>query len=163
MTDNGYLKAAVAAVATALTAALGGWDQLLRWLVAAMLLDFAAGLGRAILRGTRSSRLGLRGLVRKVLLLLLVAAGHVLDQVLAHGMAAVFQLDLQPDVFVVRTFVIYYLLVLELLSVVENLEEAGLRGPAFLRRVLAWFQAKLDAGPPSLPGDGGTPGSPGGP
>src|SRR5690625_4819731 len=58
---------------------LGGLDGFLYALVALMVADYITGVMCAIVDKTLSSEVGFRGIFKKVLILVLVGIGHIID------------------------------------------------------------------------------------
>src|SRR5690606_12137706 len=91
----------------------------------------------AAVTGQLSSEAGWRGIARKVALLGLVAVAHLIDQLLAAGAAQVLDLALPDGTAAIRTAVCFALGVSEVMSIIENLGEAGAPIPEPLRRMVA--------------------------
>nr|DAS84406.1 MAG TPA: holin [Caudoviricetes sp.] len=121
----------------AVTAAIGavcsyalGWSGILEALLIAMVIDYLSGLLAAYIDPKRKldSRRGFRGICKKVMILLVVALAHSIDQ--ATGQA------------VVQTIVIWFFLGNEGLSILENAAAAGLPIPQRLRNELEQLRAE---------------------
>lgn len=102
---------------------LGGWDIALQCLLIAISLDYVSGLIKAYSTKTLSSKIGFRGLIKKVGLLIVVMIGVIIDKV-TGGTGAV------------RTLVIYYFVANEGLSIIENLGVAGVPIPNSIKKAL---------------------------
>lgn len=109
-------------------------------LVAASLLDYISGLAAAPARGqARNSRTGLQGICKKMVLWLLVAVGMLLDALLWY-LAGTAGLQLPwGESFPVAAMVCVWLLANELMSVIENLADAGVNAP-FLLPLVRWVR-----------------------
>lgn len=105
----------------------GGWDIALQCLVTAIVLDYISGLIKAYNTKTLSSKIGLKGLLKKVGILCIVVLSVLLDRITG-------------ETGVIRTMVIYYFVANEGLSVLENLGEAGLPIPKFIKDALLNLQ-----------------------
>lgn len=103
---------------------LGGWDGFLYALVIFIAMDYITGLMCAILDKKLSSEIGFRGIFKKVLILALVAIGHVIDK------------NVIGDGSVIRTAVIFFYLSNEGVSVLENAAHIGLPVPKKLKDIL---------------------------
>ncbi len=113
-------------------AALGGWlgwflggcDGLLYALLVFVVLDYITGIMCAVVDKKLDSRVGFKGIFRKVLIFALVGVGHLLDtQVIGTGS-------------ILRTAVIFFYLSNEGVSLVENAAYLGLPIPQKLKLVL---------------------------
>ena len=103
---------------------LGGCDGLLYALVLFVVVDYITGVMCAAADHKLSSKVGFKGICRKVLIFLLVGIGHVLDaQIIGNGS-------------VLRTAVIFFYLSNEGVSLLENAGHLGLPIPEKLKVVL---------------------------
>lgn len=113
----------VSAVISYLVYLLGGFDIALQCLLIAIILDYISGLAKAFVTKNVSSKIGFRGLVKKVLVLIIVMLAVVVDRVTLNSGA-------------IRTLVIYYFVANEGLSVLENLAQAGVPVPKSIKNAL---------------------------
>jgi len=125
MENSGFIKSTLAAGATALHFLFGGWSLPLQILVAVVTIDYITGLGAAFVGKRLDSRVGSKGIVKKVGFFVLVALAHLLDK--GTGM----------DAPVLQTAVIWYLIGNEGISITENLAEIGVPIPKNLLDTLA--------------------------
>ncbi len=102
---------------------VGGWDVALQCLVVAIALDYISGIMKAYINKTLSSRIGMRGLIKKLGLLIIVMVGTLVDRATGNTGA-------------VRTLVIYYFVANEGLSILENLGQAGIPIPQSVKKAL---------------------------
>ena len=124
MKTNDTLRNALGAVCALFGTFLGGFDGLLKALLAFMAADVIAGAALAFAGKRLSSRSLFRGLARKSLTLLLVGGANLLDvYVLGTGT-------------LLRTAVIFFYIANEGLSLVENAAALGLPVPKRLRDAL---------------------------
>ena len=113
------IKGVISAVLTTLVYLIGGWDIAMQCLLIMIVLDYLTGMGKSYVSGTLNSNKGLKGIIKKLGLLVLVAVSQVVDVLL--NMSGV-----------VRTFIIYYIVANEGLSILENLGKMGIIVPKFL-------------------------------
>lgn len=111
------------AINTALIYLLGGIDVALNCLLIAIALDYVSGVIKAFTNKTLSSRIGLRGLLKKIGILIIVMLAVLIDRVTGNTGA-------------IRTLVLYYFVANEGLSIVENLGQAGLPIPKTIKNAL---------------------------
>lgn len=109
---------------------LGGFDGFLYALVTLMVADYITGVMCAIIDKTLSSEVGFRGIFKKVLILVLVGIGHVID------------VNLIGDGSVLRTAIIFFYCSNEGVSMLENASRLGLPIPKKLKDVLAQLHDK---------------------
>lgn len=99
----------------------GAWSDALAALVVAMLIDYASGVIAAYINPALSlnSQRGFRGILKKIMILLLVSLGHVLDTAMHQQIICI--------------AVTYFFIGNEGLSIVENAAKAGVPIPTKLR------------------------------
>lgn len=118
-----FICAAIAGLGTFLTFIFGDWDVALQCLVIAVALDYISGVIKAFVNKELSSKIGIKGLLKKVGVFVVVALAVLIDKITGESGA-------------VRTLVIYYFVANEGLSIVENLSEAGLPIPDVIKKAL---------------------------
>lgn len=113
----------IALVCTGCVYLLGGWDVSLICLVVAIAIDYVSGIMKAFVMRELSSKIGLRGLLKKVGVLMVVMLAVIVDRVTGEtGM--------------VRNLVIYYFVANEGLSIIENLGQTGVPIPSSIKKAL---------------------------
>lgn len=127
-------SAGFALLGTGLSALLGGWDGPVKALLFFMAFDFLSGFAAACKEGSVDSQVMLWGGVGKVMVLALVAAGVVLDQLLGLS---------EPYC---RLAVIWFYIGREGLSILENYGKLGLPLPAFFSGLLEQLQERGNSG-----------------
>lgn len=119
-----YLKGVVAIVGTALTWLFGAWDTALMVLVCFMVLDYCTGVIRAFINKEVSSDIGLKGIARKAVILIVLIVAVLLDRLLNTG------------TWVFRTIVCYFYIANEGISLLENCAGLGLPVPESIQNAL---------------------------
>lgn len=107
----------IAGLGTFLTWLFGAWDIALMVLVCFMVLDYLTGLIKAYLTKKLSSNVGLHGIARKSVILIVLIMSVMLDRILNSG------------TWVFRTLVCYFYIANEGLSILENCSVIGLPIP----------------------------------
>ncbi|RIW35636.1 holin [Bacillus salacetis] len=97
-----------------------GWSKLLTILVIAVILDYITGLIAGGITGILSSKKGMKGIGKKVIIFSIVAAAHLIDTILGNQ-------------HIIRDSTIIFYLCNEILSIIENAGRAGLPIPPFLK------------------------------
>lgn len=128
------MKAALSALLGGLGAALGVLAPWVWVLLVSMALDYITGMGAAAYRGSLSSRVGLRGIAKKLACLAMVAAAVIADWVIMTGGAAI-GFAAYPQ-GAVALMVALWLIVNELLSILENIGLMDVALPGFLVRLI---------------------------
>nr|DAI29843.1 MAG TPA: holin [Bacteriophage sp.] len=123
------LKSGCALFAAGVTAIFGGWDMLMTALVAMAVADYVTGLIAAGISGSLDSRVGWKGILKKLLIFVAVAVAATVD--MATG------LEGHP----LRAATCLFYIGNEGISIVENLGRAGVPIPA---RLAGLFQRLKD-------------------
>ena len=109
---------------------LGGVDGFLYALLVFVVVDYLTGLMAAYIQKKISSKVGFRGICRKVAIFCLVGIAHILDaQVIKTGS-------------VLRTAIVFFYLSNEGVSILENITVIGLPVPQKLKDVLEQIREK---------------------
>lgn len=114
------IKSVISVIATTLIYFLGGWDIALQSLIVVIILDYLTGIAKSYVSKKLNSNKGLKGIVKKLSMLCIVAIAVIVDRIVGQtGM--------------IRTLIIYYLVANEGLSIIENLSEMDIIIPKFLK------------------------------
>ncbi len=102
-------------------------------LLFAMCADYITGMIGAYINGVLSSREGIRGIVKKLCYMFAVVCGIIVDYVLmkttgSFGAAG-------GEICFFGTLVTVWLILNEVVSILENLSEVGVPLPAFLKKI----------------------------
>lgn len=117
------LQSILAVISTGLIYLLGGLDIAMTCLLIAIILDYVSGMLKAFITKQVSSRVGFKGILKKVSILLVVMLAVLIDRVTG-------------DTGAIRTLVVYYFVANEGLSVLENLGQAGVPIPQSIKKAL---------------------------
>ena len=109
---------------------LGGCDGLIIALICFVAVDYITGLMCAVSDRRLSSKAGVRGICRKVLIFTLVGVANIIDIQVIHAGS------------VLRTAVIFFYLSNEGVSLLENAAHLGLPIPKKLKEVLEQLHDK---------------------
>lgn len=112
-------------------------------LAAVMLADYVSGMAKAWSTGTLCSKTGLRGIVKKLGYLVLVGVAGVMDWLVRYGLAQV-GVTVTLD-FLLSAMVTVWLIINELLSILENIAALGGPVPGFLRKLLARLKNAVES------------------
>ena len=124
MEKENIIKTIIAAVGTTLTWLFGAWDTALIVVIAFMVLDYITGLIKAYVNKVISSDVGLKGIARKSLILIVLIVAVMLDRLLNTG------------TWLFRTLVCYFYIANEGISLLENCAQLGLPIPDKLKEAL---------------------------
>ena len=146
------IKAALAAALGALCAY--GIQLLVPVLVllVVMVLDYITGMAKAWHAGELSSRVGLWGILKKVGYLVIVGVACVVDWLLRYGADSLGWN--WPVDFLFASIVIIWLVINELLSILENVSAIGAPVPGFMQALLKKLKVHTeDTAEENLPGE----------
>jgi toxin secretion/phage lysis holin len=128
-----WIKVVFALLGGAITAVLGGWDLVLQVLVMFVILDYVTGIIAAWYEKKLDSRIGFRGIAKKILLFVPVAVGYWLDVLLGQE--------------ALRSLAIWFYLANEGLSMLENLGRCGVPILAPLKDALEQLKKRGEGEP----------------
>ena len=111
------------AIATAFVYVMGEVDVALQCLLVVIVLDYITGLLKGFKLGILDSKIGIKGFLKKIGILCLVALSVVIDKITG-------------ETGLIRTMVIYYLVANEGLSIIENLSAIDIIVPEFIKERL---------------------------
>lgn len=125
------LRLTAAVIGAAMGKWLGGFDGLLIALIGFMVVDYITGVFCAIIEHKLSSEVGAKGILRKVLVIIMVGVANTLDLYIVEG-----------DEPLLRTAVIFFYLSNEGISILENSVRLGLPVPEKLKEILLQIKSK---------------------
>jgi toxin secretion/phage lysis holin len=111
---------------------LGGYDLILKSLIAIIILDYITGILKAIYNKKLSSQAGFKGLIRKIIVFIVVATAVIIQQVIG-------------GVIPLRETVIIFFICNEAISLLENASEF-IPIPQKLKDVLIQLREKNEEG-----------------
>lgn len=109
---------------------LGGWDGLIITLVTLIILDYTTGVLKAIYSKELSSEIGIKGIIRKVLILIVI------------GVTVLIQNNL--GIPAIREMVIMFFITNEGISLLENVSQMDIGIPKKLKDTLLQLREKGD-------------------
>jgi len=101
----------------------GGWSALIQTLVFFIVLDYAFAVIVAAVNGQLNSKIGFKGIAKKVAILVLVAVAHQVDMILG-------------DDSLIRDSVIFFYIANESLSILETVGKTNLPIPNVLKKAI---------------------------
>ena len=125
-----FINGLISTLASLFIFAIGGLDIALSCLLIAIVLDYISGIVKAYVTKKLSSQIGLKGIVKKVAVLLIVMLATLIDRVTGESGA-------------IRTLVIYYFVANEGLSILENLALAGVPIPSVIKNALKALKKEI--------------------
>lgn len=107
----------------------GNWDAALAALVILMALDYVSGVVKAIYKKELSSYTGYRGILKKMVILVMVAAATTLQEIIGAQTA-------------LREMVIMFYIANEGISILENAAEVAPNMPPMIKDILMQIRGK---------------------
>ena len=111
-------------------------------LVFAMIIDYITGMSAAWYNSELSSKKGIKGIVKKVSYLALVVVAMIIDWLISQGLQQI-NVEFHYSVFF-AVLVAVWLIINELISVLENLSRMGVPIPNFLRKLIDRLKNTVD-------------------
>ncbi len=111
-------------------------------LIGVMIIDYTSGMLKAWLTSTLSSRIGIQGIVKKVCYLLIVAVAAVVDWIIQCVLS---QIGIHIDVnMYIGLIVTVWLIINELISILENLAVIGVPLPNLLTKIIKKLKVAVE-------------------
>lgn len=132
MKENG-IKAIITAAFAGLCSYFGALVAPLIILLIVMVIDYATGMTKAWYTATLSSRIGVKGIIKKVGYLVIVAVAMVADWVFKSGLVSL-GINWHID-FLLSLVTIIWLIINECISILENVAAIGTPVPAFVGKI----------------------------
>ena len=123
------IKAGGSSILTFLIYILGGYDVALECLLLAMVFDYISGISQALYNKNADSKVGFKGMLKKFGIIILVCLSVLIDRVIGSS-------------GIIRTFVIYYCVANEGLSITENLGKMNILVPEIIKEKLNQLKNK---------------------
>ena len=111
-------------------------------LVAVMLIDYITGMAGASYTGKLNSRVGVMGIVKKAGYLALVAVGMVVDYLISNALVSI-GINLQIN-YCFGMIITVWLIINELISILENLGEMNIPLPQFLVKMIKSLKGTVE-------------------
>jgi toxin secretion/phage lysis holin len=124
-----FYKAGAAALGAVVGFLFGGWSKALILLVSLVVIDYSTGSLASAVEGKLSSRVGFRGIPKKIMIFVMVAVGHLVDT--AIGTNHMF-----------RDAAIFFYCANELVSIIENAGRMGLPVPEKIKQAVEILKGK---------------------
>lgn len=107
----------------------GGLSVLLQILLAFVVIDYISGLLASGVEGKLSSKVGFKGIAKKIMIFVLVSVGHLTDKAIGDG-------------HMIQDAIIFFYLGNELLSILENAGRTGLPVPDQIKSAVEILKGK---------------------
>lgn len=136
------LKSVTAVVGAGVAAYFGQLAAPVLVLLCMMVIDYVTGMVKAYMTAQLSSRVGIKGILKKLCYMAMVAVGAGVDYLL-RGALVQAGIDLHIELFC-GLLVTVWLIINELISVLENLAAIGVPGFPRLNRLLSRLKSTVN-------------------
>ena len=112
-------------------------------LVACNIIDYITGLLATPSREEKvSSYKSIQGIIKKIAMWLLVVVGAIIDELIIYSIDTI-GLSV-PFTFLIACIVSIWLICNELISILENIADIGIRLPAFLQKIVYYIKDQAE-------------------
>jgi toxin secretion/phage lysis holin len=126
-------KTGAAAIGAVVGFLFGGWSKVLILLITLVVIDYATGFLAGAVEGKLSSKVGFRGIAKKIMIFVMVAVGHLVDTAIWTN-------------HMFRDAAIFFYCANELLSIYENAKRMGVAVPERLLQAVEVLKGKEKKG-----------------
>ena len=131
-------QAITTALLTAITVYLNQLSMPFLVLVIVMLVDYITGLIKAQLKGGLSSKIGIKGIIKKFSYIILVFVGVVIDYTIKYVIP-----NYEYSI-IFSVLITFWLITNELISITENLYIIGVPVPKFVTSIIKKLKIKIE-------------------
>lgn len=136
-------KVVFTAIAGFLSSVLGILFIPVMLLVACNIIDYITGLLATPSREEKvSSYKSIQGIIKKIAMWLLVVVGAIIDELIIYSIDTI-GLSV-PFTFLIACIVSIWLICNELISILENIADIGIRLPAFLQKIVYYIKDQAE-------------------
>lgn len=140
--ENKNLQAMLTAAATVFVLYCNTLAIPLVILFIAMIVDYITGITSAYINRELSSKVGLRGIIKKISYVALVAVAMGADYLIYGGFSAI-NININYDLWF-SVLVTIWLIINEMISILENLVKIGVPIPSFLTKLISKLKTEAD-------------------
>lgn len=132
--ENIGIQAIISAALAAFASYLGALAVPIIVLMVMMIIDYLSGMSAAWSEGTLSSKVGAKGIVKKVGYMALIAVAMGVDYLIYSGIVAA-NIEVGYNMWF-GLLVAVWLIINEMISILENLGRLGVPIPEFLKKII---------------------------
>ena len=136
------VQAALSVAAAAFTAYIGALVVPLIVLLIMMIIDYISGMSAAWCDNSLSSKVGAKGILKKVGYMALIAVAMGIDYLICTGVANA-GVDIPCGMWL-GLVVSVWLIINEMISILENLARIGVPVPGFLTRIIKRLKVSVE-------------------
>ena len=136
------IQMAVSAALAAFASYLGALTVPIVVLLVMMVIDYLSGMAAAWAQGVLSSKIGAKGIIKKVGYMALIVVAMGVDYLICSGISAA-SLDIGYNMWF-GLLVAVWLIINEMISILENLDRLDVPIPGFLRAIVRKLKISAD-------------------
>lgn len=136
------IQAIISAALAAFASYLGALAVPIIVLMVMMIIDYLSGMSAAWSEGTLSSKLGAKGIVKKVGYMALIVVAMGVDYLIYSGIAAA-DINVGYNMWF-GLLVAVWLIINEMISILENLGRLGVPIPEFLKKIIGRLKTSAE-------------------
>ena len=111
-------------------------------LIVVMLVDYGTGMLNAWLKNELNSRIGILGILKKISYFALIVVGMAVDYILNSAFVKI-NADISTG-DCIGIIVVVWLIINEIISILENLSAIGIPLPKFLQKIVGHLKDNID-------------------
>lgn len=136
------IQAIISAALAAFASYLGALAVPIIVLMVMMIIDYLSGMSAAWSEGTLSSKLGAKGIVKKVGYMALIVVAMGVDYLIYSGIVAA-DINVGYNMWF-GLLVAVWLIINEMISILENLSRLGVPIPEFLKKIIGRLKTSAE-------------------
>ena len=140
--EGAGIQAVISAALAAFAAYLGALAVPIVVLLVMMVIDYLSGMAAAWAQGVLSSKVGAKGIIKKVGYMALIVVAMGVDYLICSGISAA-SLDIGYNMWF-GLLVAVWLIINEMISILENLDRLDVPIPGFLRAIVKKLKISVD-------------------
>ena len=140
--ENIGIQAIISAALAAFASYLGALAVPIIVLMVMMIIDYLSGMSAAWSEGTLSSKLGAKGIVKKVGYMALIVVAMGVDYLIYSGVVAA-GINVGYNMWF-GLLVAVWLIINEMISILENLGRLGVPIPEFLKKIIGRLKTSAE-------------------
>ena len=142
MNSEKGIQMVISAALAAFASYLGALAVPIIVLMVMMIIDYLSGMSAAWSEGTLSSKVGAKGIIKKVGYMALIVVAMGVDYLICSGISAA-SLDIGYNMWF-GLLVAVWLIINEMISILENLDRLDVPIPGFLRAIVRKLKISAD-------------------
>ena len=142
MNSEKGIQMVISAALAAFASYLGALAVPIIVLMVMMIIDYLSGMSAAWSEGTLSSKVGAKGIIKKVGYMALIVVAMGVDYLICSGISAA-SLDIGYNMWF-GLLVAVWLIINEMISILENLDRLDVPIPGFLRAIVKKLKISVD-------------------